>query len=68
MKLVLKFISRAGLVLTIVPAFLFLTDAMTLDAVKKSMILGAVLWLVTAPIIQSQNQNPLDHPENRDNI
>lgn len=68
MNLVLKFLSRAGLVLTIVPAFLFLTDAMTLEAVKGSMILGAVLWLVTAPIIQRQNQNPLEHPENRDNL
>ncbi len=68
MNLLLKFVSWAGLALTITPAFLFLTDAMTLDAVKKTMILGAVLWLVAAPFTQSQNKNSLDHPENRDNI
>lgn len=68
MKIVLNILSRLGLALTIVPAFLFLADSMSLENVKRTMIAGALLWLVTAPIIQKQNQNPLAHPENQDNI
>ena len=68
MTAVLKILSRLGLALTIIPAFLFLLDSMSLKTVKLTMIAGAVLWLITAPIIQKQNQNSLVYPENQDNI
>lgn len=68
MKILLKALSWLGLALTIGPAFLFLADTMTLETVKITMVIGVVLWLFTAPILQKQNQNPLVHPENQDNI
>ena len=46
---------RVGLALTIVPAFAFLFDAMSLDTVKTTMIVGTVLWLGISPFIQRRN-------------
>ena len=68
MQILLKTLSWLGLALTIGPAFLYLANAMTLEAVKLTMVIGGALWLFTAPILQKQNQNPLVHPENQDNI
>lgn len=68
MNTALRILSWLGLALTIGPAFLFLVDAMNLETVKATMILGAALWLASAPILQRQKQNALTHPENRDNL
>ena len=66
MKTLLKSLSRLALGLTIVPAFLFLFDSISLETVKVVMIIGAVLWIATAPMVQKQN--PLVHDEFQDNI
>ncbi len=66
MKTLLKFLSRLALGFTTVPAFLFLFDLMSLETVKVVMIIGAVLWIATAPMVQQQN--PLVHDEFQDNI
>ncbi len=68
MNTALRILSRLGLALTIGPAFLFLVDAMSLETVKTTMMLGVALWLVSAPILQRQKQNALTNPENRDNL
>lgn len=52
----LKIIGRIGLLVTILPAVLFLFDWMTLDTVKLCMILGTVIWLVIAPVVQKLNK------------
>lgn len=68
MKTVLKILSYLGLVLTVIPSFMFLMDLMSLESVKLVMILGGVLWFATAPILQKRGPSPLDHPEYQDNI
>lgn len=68
MNLVLKIITRLGLVLTIVPAFLFLFDQAVLSEVKSTMITGTAMWLVFAPLIQKQRQEQLTRPDGQDHI
>lgn len=53
---ILKIVGRVGLVLTILPSILFLLNMMSLGTAKWVMILGTVLWLVAAPIVQKRNQ------------
>jgi Na+/proline symporter len=52
----LKIIGRIGLLVTILPAVLFLFGWMTLASAKLGMILGTVIWLVTAPVVQKMNK------------
>ena len=59
MRTLPKILSRLALGLTIVPALLFLFDLMSLETVKVIMIIGSVLWIATAPIVQKRN--PLVH-------
>ena len=66
MKTLLKILSRLALGLMIVPAFLFLFNLMSLETVKVIMIIGSVLWIATAPILQKRN--PLVHNEFQNNI
>lgn len=54
---VLKFLARLGLALTIGPAILFLLGDIDLAEVKLTMIVGTILWLGGAPIIQKQHQD-----------
>lgn len=56
MKYVLKIQARLGLVLTIVPPVLYLMGNMELPEVKMTMLIGTIMWLVIAPVIQSQNE------------
>lgn len=56
MPFVLKTIALLGLALTIIPAFAFLFDGMSLDAVKTTMTIGAVLWFGTSPLLQKQHK------------
>ena len=60
MNLVLKILARLGLVLTLFPSFLFLAGFMNLDTVKWIMIIGSVLWLAAAPLVQKQNEKVAD--------
>ena len=52
MKTIVKLIAYLGLTLTLLPSLLFLTGAMTLEALKLTMLAGTILWLVSAPIGQ----------------
>ncbi|MCK5455490.1 MAG: hypothetical protein KAI45_00095 [Melioribacteraceae bacterium] len=49
MKSLLKLVSLIGLVVTIVPAFLVFTDVITLSNSKVLMMVGTILWFVSAP-------------------
>ncbi len=49
MKTLLKLLSAVGLALTMVPAFLVFAGVMTWDAYARWMLVGTVLWFVTAP-------------------
>ncbi len=49
---IIKIVSYIGLALTIVPSVLFFNDAMSLDAMKTSMTIGMLCWLVAAPLAQ----------------
>ncbi|MEX0326774.1 MAG: hypothetical protein AB3N33_11875 [Puniceicoccaceae bacterium] len=59
MELVLKILGRVGLALTVLPSILFLTGTLQLGTVKLVMIIGTVLWLVAAPMVQKLNK---EHP------
>jgi hypothetical protein len=56
MEIALKIIGRIGLVLTLVPSFLYLFGMMELGTVKWVMIAGTVMWMVAAPMIQKLNK------------
>jgi len=49
MRPIIKMISYIGLGLTIIPSFLVLAGTTTLDSNKMLMLIGTVLWFVTAP-------------------
>ncbi len=53
---IIKIIGRIGLLVTILPAVFFLFGWMSLDTAKLIMILGSVMWLVSAPIVQKMNK------------
>lgn len=67
MKLVLKSLSRIGLLLTAIPCFLHLFDALSLSQTKLLMVIGMILWFITAPIIQRERY-AFAHHEDQDNI
>ena len=52
MKLLLTFIARLSLVLTVLPAFLHLMGWLSLDAVKWIMGICTLTWFVSAPLLQ----------------
>ncbi|MEX0330715.1 MAG: hypothetical protein AB3N64_04765 [Puniceicoccaceae bacterium] len=56
MEPVLKILGRVGLALTILPSILFLTGTLQLATVKIVMLIGTVLWLVAAPMVQKLNK------------
>ena len=67
MSLVLKSLSRIGLLLTATPCFLHLFDALSLPNTKLLMVIGMILWFATAPIIQKE-RHAFAHHEAQDNI
>lgn len=56
MENILKYLGRLGLLLTILPSFLYLAGMMELATMKLVMIIGTILWLVIAPVIQKLNK------------
>lgn len=68
MQLALKLTSYTALVLTVVPAILFLTEALELKDVKLAMIVGMVLWFLSAPFVKRQSEAELVHEQTRDNL
>ena len=49
MTALLKLLSLAGLLLTVVPAFLVFAGSLTWSTHATLMLVGTVLWFVTAP-------------------
>jgi hypothetical protein len=49
MKLLLKPISYIGLLLTLIPSFLVFTGNISLDSCKMLMLIGTIVWFVSAP-------------------
>lgn len=49
MKSLIKIISYLGLILTIVPSFLVFNGNITLDNSKWIMLIGTILWFISAP-------------------
>ncbi len=49
MKMILKLISLIGLGLTLLPSFFVFSGLIELDPNKNLMILGTILWFITAP-------------------
>ena len=56
MQTVVKILGRLGLALTILPPILYLAGNIELGTVKLVMIIGTVLWLVAAPLVQKLNK------------
>ncbi|MCA9731838.1 MAG: hypothetical protein H6696_06620 [Deferribacteres bacterium] len=54
MKAVIKLISYVGLILTIVPSLLVFSGTITLDMCKWLMLLGTIIWFVSAPTWMNQ--------------
>ena len=52
----LKIIGRAGLLLTILPSILFVSGSIELSTMKGIMIVGTLMWLIAAPIVQKLNE------------
>lgn len=50
MKLIYKIISGIGLALTIVPSLLVFTGQMDFQTNKTLILVGTILWFVTAPL------------------
>lgn len=50
-----KIIGVFGLLLSIVPSFLLLTDTITFDGNKTMIFIGTILWFIGAPIALSTN-------------
>lgn len=49
MRPLIKLVSYIGLGLTLIPSFLVLTGNTTLETNKILMLVGTLLWFVTAP-------------------
>lgn len=56
MKLILTLIARISLVLTVVPAFLYLFGLLSLEAVKWIMAISCVTWFISAPLLQREHE------------
>jgi len=49
MKLLIKSISYISLALTLIPSFLVFTGNISLDSGKLLMLIGTIVWFVSAP-------------------
>lgn len=49
MKSLIKIVSYIGLALTIVPSILVFTGNSTLESNKLLMLIGTVIWFISAP-------------------
>ncbi|MBK1876462.1 hypothetical protein [Pelagicoccus mobilis] len=53
MNTLLRIIGWVGLALTVVPSFLFLFDALSMEKLKLAMTIGMVVWFAVA-IVRSR--------------
>jgi hypothetical protein len=56
-KQILKIISFAGLLLTIIPSFMVFFQGIELDTNKYLMLFGTVLWFGSAPFWMNKKAN-----------
>lgn len=56
LKLILKIISYAGLLLTLIPSFLVFAKGIEFDTNKHLMLLGTVLWFGTRPFWMNKSK------------
>ncbi len=54
MKNLLKAISYIGLILTLFPSFLVFSGAIDIDTNKNLMLIGTILWFITAAMWQKK--------------
>lgn len=47
--MILKIISGAGLLLTLIPSFLVFAGVLEFEIHKRLMLLGMIMWFLTAP-------------------
>lgn len=59
LRLASKVISYAGLVLTLIPSFLVLTNSIEFNTHKHLMLLGTVLWFGTRPFWMSKSKQEM---------
>ncbi len=55
-KLILKIISYAGLLLTLVPSYLVFTNRIDINTNKYLMLLGTILWFGTCPFWMTRSK------------
>jgi hypothetical protein len=56
MQIFLKIIALTGLVLTLVPSFFVFASQITLTAHYHLMLIGMVLWFISAPFWKKTNK------------
>lgn len=56
MKILLKIISFIGLGLTLIPSILLFSGQINADTCKLLMLVGTVLWFVTAPFWMNESK------------
>ena len=57
MKSFIKLISYIGLALTIIPAFLVFNGKITLEFSKWLMLIGTIIWFLSAPTWMNKNES-----------
>jgi len=57
MKSLIKLISYFGLALTIIPAFLVFNGKITLEFSKWLMLIGTIVWFLSAPTWMNKNES-----------
>lgn len=59
MQLILKVLSYIGLILTVVPSFLVFAGVIELSFHKTLMLIGTLLWFLTAPFWMNKEKHPI---------
>lgn len=59
MQFILKIISYLGLILTVVPSFLVFAGVIELSFHKTLMLIGTLLWFLTAPFWMNKEKQPV---------
>lgn len=60
MKLILKIISVAGLLLTVVPSFMVFAGDLNLETHKTLAFIGTILWFLSAPFWMKSTSDAID--------
>lgn len=59
MQFILKVLSYIGLILTVVPSFLVFAGVIELSFHKTLMLIGTLLWFLTAPFWMNKEKHPI---------